>query len=94
MLEKILDVEKQNKFLLREMRKNQEEFEKKVEEKLDQISKAVEGLKEEKVALSDVKGKGKGKSPDVFHHVYLIFIIHCLLFILNIINIIVEYLLI
>lgn len=50
------------------MIQNQSKFEKKIEEKLDKISNAVESLKEEKVVVGDVKGKGKHKS-DVFHHV-------------------------
>jgi len=48
--------------------RNQSKFETKIEEKLDKISKTVESLKEEKVVVNDVKGKGKHKSA-VFHYV-------------------------
>ena len=48
------------------MRKDQSAFEKKVEEKLDQISKTIENVKEEKAVLSSIKEKGKVKSQMLF----------------------------
>jgi len=72
------------------MRKDQSAFEKKVEEKLDQISKTIENVKEEKAVLSSIKEKGKSKESDAFHQVCLVlyyFVVYYLF--LNTINIIV-----
>ena len=67
-LNKILELEQKNTSLLKEVMRNQSKFETKVEEKLDKISKTIESLKDEKVAVDEVKGKGKHKSA-IFHHV-------------------------
>lgn len=81
-MEKILDVGEQNAFLLREVVRKQDKFETRVEEKLDEISNLIGNLKEEKIALDNIKGKGKNKSPDVFHNVCLFFLLfRCSLFI-------------
>jgi effector-binding domain-containing protein len=72
------------------MRKDQSAFEKKVEEKLDQISKTIENVKEEKAVLSSIKEKGKSKESDPFHQVCLVlyyFVVYYLF--LNTTNIIV-----
>jgi hypothetical protein len=49
---------------------------------LVEITKAVESLKQENVVIGDVKGKGKSKTSDVFHHVclfYFLFYFICFL---------------
>ena len=66
-MEKILEVRQHNKSLLRDVIRKQDTF----EDKLNEISKSIESLKEEKAALDNVKGKGKPKMLDIFYRVYL-----------------------
>ena len=67
-LEKVLEIGQQNTFLLRDVIRRQDKFEK----KLDEISNSIKNLKEEKMVLDNVKGKGKNKTSDIFYHVYLL----------------------
>jgi hypothetical protein len=59
-------MEQKNTFLLRELAQSQLKFEAKVEEKLTNISNNIASLKEQKLALDDVKQKGKS---DAFYKV-------------------------